>query len=150
VISFTRLKRRIKEYKDEKDEKYVNTNSIVVKFRCEKLPEEIKMYSVIRKVNNYIPKVKFCSNCLEFEHVNFDNRCRNEKVCYKCGEKHKYDPRECKIIKCKHCNQKHYTNNNKCEIYKIKLISIWIWHTTIKVMMKQKRISLSKIIITMF
>lgn len=113
--------RRMNIYDKEK-KKLKQSRNIIIKFRATTLPQEITIFGSIKTVQHFIPKLKQCTNCLKIGHVS--KHCKNEKICFKCTEKHK-DNEECtNNIKCINCgSSSHHSFDMSCE-FKIKQIEI--------------------------
>lgn len=117
--------------------------SLKITFRASKIPDKIKLYYTIKKVEYFIPKPLVCNNCLRFGHIAKACRSRDTK-CINCSEPtHAASDINCNgtcthcqktcITKCNNCaeNGNHRTNSITCPEMKLQ--------TKIKeVMIKQK------------
>ncbi|CRK86598.1 CLUMA_CG000357, isoform A [Clunio marinus] len=90
------------------------TDKILITFRAQSLPEEVKIFHTLRKVKITRINIKFCGDCLRFGHrssVQFP--CRNKKICYKCGKDHL--PTETCSDYCYMCKENHKINSQECK-----------------------------------
>lgn len=112
--------------------------SLKVTFRATVVPNEIKIFYVIKKVQIFVPKPIICRKCLKYGHT--AKVCNEKKVtlCNNCTkETHPFGDASCKntcihcqnkcITKCYFCPEKannHKTQDAKCPVmkkqYKIK------------------------------
>lgn len=95
-----------------------NTETVVLTFRGQTLPQSIVIYGAKCKVNPYIYKVRQCVKCLRFGHNKFT--CRSKPRCNNCGENH--ISTECNnpnhILNCLNCTGSHQTVNLKeCPVF---------------------------------
>lgn len=105
--------------------------SLKITFRSTSIPQEIKLYYTIKKVEHFIPRVLICNNCLKFNHIARSCRSR-ETRCVNCSEvKHAVGDAGCNgdcvhcrkqcTPKCKNCtvDNNHRTNSAACPVMKV-------------------------------
>ena len=79
---------------DQKKFIYTPTNTIMVRFASQYLPEKVKFRHCIYPVAEFIPSLKTCYNCYRFNHVS--KYCRGKTRCRWCGiEKQKGEHLQC-------------------------------------------------------
>lgn len=95
----------------------VNTQTIVVNFRGQYLPDFVTIYGAKCYVQPYVYKVVQCQNCLRFGHTG--SQCRSSPRCNHCGEKHQSD--SCKATvenpQCINCKGAHNTSSKSCPVF---------------------------------
>lgn len=112
--------KRIKITKVERIHKMVNkqlipTYSIKIYAEGEKLPQEIKIYGVMSKVEVYLFPLKFCWKCLRYGHK--QNACKSQQVrCYNCSQ-NDHEGKDCKSlnVSCFHCKEPHKAFDANCK-----------------------------------
>lgn len=99
---------------NHKEKTAEDTNSIMITFRGQSLPSEIRIYGVINKVRFYQRKPMQCRNCLKFGHPSA--RCKDDKLCMRCG-KNNHNVSDCvSEPTCVNCNGKHRSNDRDCPV----------------------------------
>lgn len=99
--------------------KIINSQTIVISFRGQNLPETISIYGARCYVQSYIYKITQCENCLHFGHVS--RQCRTKIRCKNCGDKH--DTSSCTYIPpnntpfCINCQGNHTATDKNCPKY---------------------------------
>lgn len=93
------------------------SNRVSVTFRTKYLPEKIRVFGTTCKVNPFIRKVQFCSNCHRFNHK--ATNCRGRQRCDRCARIHFPEEdqfRNCtEEVKCFHCrSSSHRTTDPNC------------------------------------
>ncbi|KAJ4430484.1 hypothetical protein ANN_22700 [Periplaneta americana] len=90
--------------------------TVLITFRSQKLPNELKLFDTIHKLYKYKEKVLQCRNCQRFGHS--FKYCRNGPVCLKCSDDHQ--AKECQVTKykCSNCALAHMANSTDCPQYK--------------------------------
>lgn len=94
-----------------KDGKRVPSSNIGVVFRGNKLPGQVKLFSVSVTVKPYITKTVMCQQCLRYGHIAIN--CKGRARCENCGDSH--DEQHCnQETKCANCNGKHRATEANC------------------------------------
>lgn len=94
-----------------KDGKRVPSSNVGVVFRGNKLPAQVKLFSVSVFVKPYITKTVMCQQCLRYGHIAVN--CKGKARCENCGESH--DEKHCnQETKCANCNGKHRATEASC------------------------------------
>lgn len=96
-----------------------DTETIKLTFRSRVLPEKIKIFDILSKIDYYIPNPIFCGKCLNFGHKK--KFCQGQERCKVCShasvdilEDQTEKPHECEnISSCKHCGPGHKTNDTR-------------------------------------
>lgn len=104
--------------------------SIKITFRSTNIPQQIKLYYTIKKVEHFVPRPVVCNKCLRFGHIARACRSRETK-CTNCSQTtHSTEDRSCNgscehcrktcLTKCNHCteNANHRSNALICPIMK--------------------------------
>jgi hypothetical protein len=91
-------------------------NRVTITFRCNRLPQYVSLFLCRVKVEPFVPKTMFCSNCLRYGHRS--EHCKNSKLCGKCsGPAHGVETECC--VKCRVCGtDEHETKSKECPEYK--------------------------------
>ena len=93
---------------------WVPTQSVVVTFRGQMLPERVFSYHSSLPVEPYKYPTIQCLNCCRFGHIK--SQCRSKPRCYKCSESHNGDAcdtsRENSL--CLYCESKHFATDKDC------------------------------------
>jgi len=66
------------------------TGLVILTFNTLTLPEYIMIGYQKTNVRAYIPFPLKCNKCFTFNHIS--NACRNNKLCYNCGQEYHLDP----------------------------------------------------------
>ena len=106
VTNVTRLK-----FKNQQGELLPSHRFILI-FDSPNLPQDIKISSLVFKVDPYIPNPLRCNNCQVYGH--HQANCQRNKICAKCGkENHSYN--ECPNEQwCVHCKDSHPASSKQC------------------------------------
>lgn len=119
VTDITRMKKRIVE---NGQVTFVNKQSLIITFKGNRLPNEVRINSVIFPVECFYGRVTQCFNCLRYGHIS--KQCRaSKKLCIACGQE-KTDVHTCtpSDIFCIHCRSStHKSNFKDCVVYKKQL-----------------------------
>ena len=112
---------------------WVPTQSVVVTFRGQMLPDRVFSYHSSLPVEPYkFPTIQ-CLNCCRFGHVKA--QCRSKPRCYRCSQYHTGDA--CDIAKadsnCMYCGSKHFATDKDCPEF--------ARQQSIKILMSQECIS---------
>lgn len=100
------------KYFDREKREIKNSKNIKIHFRGTKLPDEVVIFYVLKKVNIFIPKPTMCRKCLRYGHV--EAICKSPNYsCVNCAEEtHKYNS----TCTCNHCKK---TCSSKCSHCKV-------------------------------
>lgn len=100
---------------DRTEKKAYPTATVKVTFRGQNLPEEIEIYGVKRKVQQFVFKVTQCFNCYMYGHTS--KNCKRSMRCGSCGEdlKEKNTEKCKKQKKCVNCKQEHESYHKDCQ-----------------------------------
>lgn len=100
---------------DKTEKKAYPTATVKVTFRGQKLPEEVEIYGVKIKVQQFVFKVTQCFNCYMFGHTS--KNCKRGMRCGSCGEdlKEKNTDKCKKQKKCVNCKLEHESYNKDCQ-----------------------------------
>nr|XP_029710169.1 uncharacterized protein LOC115256063 [Aedes albopictus] len=94
-----------------KDRKRVPSSNIEVVFRGNKLPSQVKLFSVSNTVKPYITKTVMCQQRLRYGYIAIN--CKGRARCENCGDSH--DEQHCnQETKCANCNGKHRATEANC------------------------------------
>ncbi|XP_055528054.1 uncharacterized protein LOC129720591 [Wyeomyia smithii] len=90
------------------------TNRVSFTFRARNLPEKIKLFGVVAKVQPFVKKTEMCKNCHRYGH-NHEN-CKSKKRCDRCAQVHDENSSQCiKAIRCLHCRvSSHRSIDEEC------------------------------------
>lgn len=93
---------------------WIPTQTVVITFRGQVLPEKIYSYKATVIVEPYkFPTIQ-CRACCRFGHVKA--QCRSKPRCYRCAQPH--DGENCTISQenasCLHCSGRHFSTNLNC------------------------------------
>lgn len=93
------------------------SQSVVVTFEGQVLPEFIYLYFNKLMVNIYQYPTIQCFSCCRFGHTK--NNCRSKPRCFKCGQNHTGDSCEVEETEanCLVCSGNHFATNKKCPEY---------------------------------
>ncbi|XP_050667747.1 uncharacterized protein LOC126967331 [Leptidea sinapis] len=112
---------------------WLPTQTIVITFHGQVLPEKISLFHNSLPVETYLFPTIQCLNCCRFGHIK--TVCRSNPRCYKCTQAHagsSCDTTEKDAI-CINCSGQHFATNKECpELGRQK---------TIKIIMSQENIS---------
>lgn len=93
--------------------------SIKINFRSNNIPEEVKLFYVVNKVELFVTRPLLCQNCLNYGHTK--KFCKAEELCKICTSKKHNEDIICKLT-CKQCktntNFEHRTADYRCPEYK--------------------------------
>ena len=112
---------------------WVPTQTVVITFRGQMLPERVFSYSSVLSLEPYkFPTIQ-CMNCCRFGHIKA--QCRSKPRCYRCTQPHNGD--SCDVNKesssCLYCTAKHFAIDKACPEY--------ARQQSIKIVMSQDNIS---------
>lgn len=114
ILDIQRLQRRVFN-EQTKTASYKDTQSLIISFKGQKLPNYVKIFGVNCLVEPFIQKVLQCRNCLRFGHT--AKACNGKTRCDRCGENHSKN--ECNSENppvCLHCKGDHFTSEiTKCK-----------------------------------
>ncbi|XP_055608087.1 probable serine/threonine-protein kinase MARK-A [Uranotaenia lowii] len=90
----------------------IPTLALKIQISGEILPENVKIYGVLAKVDPYIFPIKQCQNCWRFGHK--IKSCKAKIKCKRCGQEH--DTKVCQSHEpqCIHCQGNHESNDRQC------------------------------------
>ncbi|CAH2090165.1 unnamed protein product [Euphydryas editha] len=96
---------------------WIPTQSVVLTFRGQILPNRVFSFHTSLPVETYkFPTIQ-CLNCCRFGHIK--SQCRFKPRCYKCSQEHSGD--SCDVTKenvtCLHCSGRHFTTQKDCPEY---------------------------------
>lgn len=98
----------------------LNTQTIIINFRGQNLPDFVSIYGARCRVNPYVYRVLQCENCYMFGHSS--RQCRTKFRCTICGDKH--DTKTCtntiqSVNKqfCINCSGDHPVTDKMCPHY---------------------------------
>lgn len=113
------LKARRISKKDRNTQNRIRTPVVILTFRGQTLPREIRILGVNCKVEAFIQKVVQCFSCLRYGHI--AENCISERRCERCGQKHEYSFENCLApFYCVHCGNNHKsTDSENCSEYAI-------------------------------
>ncbi|KAI5646592.1 hypothetical protein NE865_01526 [Phthorimaea operculella] len=101
---------------------YNPTQTVAVTFASTQLPEHVFLDSWRHEVTQYVPPVKQCLKCLQFEHI--AGYCKNNDVCSICSGPHNFkvcDADKNKKPTCANCKGDHIAISASCPIKKAKI-----------------------------
>ena len=105
------------EWKDKEGNPIPGT-TVMLTFDGQTLPQDIKLYFLLLRVDPYISQPKICYSCYRHGHVK--NICKNPRCLY-CGEKPHDTGLICPKIsndpKCLNCNGPHWATDKSCHKY---------------------------------
>lgn len=96
----------------------IDTETVILNFRGQILPQYVSIYGAKCKVTPYVYKVRQCLNCLRFGHI--APLCKSATRCLNCGENHPTDQCNENIttINCVNCKGPHSsTDTRNCPMY---------------------------------
>lgn len=111
VVKARRLNRKSN---DEGKVTWIPTQSVVLTFRGQVLPQRVFSFHTSLTVEVYqLPTIQ-CLNCCRFGHVKA--QCRSKPRCYKCAKDHTGESCELDESKasCLHCSGCHFTSSRLC------------------------------------
>ncbi|XP_055523275.1 uncharacterized protein LOC129717414 [Wyeomyia smithii] len=98
----------------------VPSTRVSITFRASQLPESIRLFCCVTRVQTFQQKVIHCTNCLRFNHRGKD--CKGARRCGRCTERHETNEEyeQCQqTVKCIHCKvNTHMTGSDSCSIKK--------------------------------
>lgn len=112
---------------------WVPTQTVVITFRGQMLPERVFSYSSVLSLEPYkFPTIQ-CMNCCRFGHIKA--QCRSKPRCYRCTQPHSGE--SCEVLKdsssCLYCTAKHFAIDKACPEF--------VRQQSIKILMSQDNIS---------
>ncbi|KPJ05494.1 hypothetical protein RR46_00529 [Papilio xuthus] len=97
------------------------TGTVAITFASNVLPDHVDLHGWRFLVNQYIPPVKQCYNCLRYGHL--AKYCKNSMKCSICTENHSY--KDCNMTPdkavCIHCKGNHLSISGQCPVKKQKI-----------------------------
>lgn len=136
VEEVTRIKRRANENEINKlklpPDALLDTQSIIVSFRCSSLPKYILINKVRCEVVPYVQRVLLCFRCYRYGHMG--KQCKSAPRCVKCAGDHSEQSCEQNVTSCIHCHGNHLANQ-------LKLCPEFVRQKEIKNMMSLENIS---------
>lgn len=93
---------------------WIPTNSVVLTFQGQKLPERIYSFHNSLPIELYqLPTIQ-CLKCCRFGHVR--DQCRSKPRCFRCAQSHTGD--ECSVVEpsatCIFCSRTHFATYKNC------------------------------------
>lgn len=120
LVDAERLNRR--QSKDF-NSKLVPSQTILLTFSGQTLPNRVILCSVIHEISTYVPPVKICFKCYRFGHIN--TICKGIDICERCGKAAHSDsetcPRKDLDPHCVNCQQNHSSKNKICPEWNLQL-----------------------------
>lgn len=112
ILKARRLQRKI--FKDDGTPTWIPTQTVVLTFEGQTLPERIYAFYTSLVVEIYqLPTIQ-CRKCLRFGHI--QKQCRSDARCYRCCKKHPGD--ECHVAPenatCLLCSGRHFATDKIC------------------------------------
>lgn len=99
--------------------RYVNgekqpSNRVSITFRASRLPDMVKLFCCVSKIQPFVQKVVFCKKCLRYNHK--AENCKGFRRCQTCSERYEDGCYEnCQQgCKCLHCKKTHTTGSVGC------------------------------------
>lgn len=111
VLKARRLNRK---NRSERGVEWIPTNTVVLTFQGQKLPERVFSFHSSLPVENYqLPTIQ-CLKCCRFGHVR--DQCRSAPRCFRCAQSHPGD--ECSVLEssstCLFCSRPHFATFKNC------------------------------------
>lgn len=115
------VKRIVREVTEGGQTKRLPTQTVILTFHGNKLPEYCILNSCRRLITSYVYKPVLCFKCLHFGHVKA--QCRSSVAkCRKCGDTHEGEC-DASAHKCLHCKSKtHDALSKECPAFKKELL----------------------------
>ncbi|KAI5633210.1 hypothetical protein NE865_14089 [Phthorimaea operculella] len=115
ILKARRLQRKVRN--EDGSPSWVPTQSVVLTFEGQRLPEKIFAFYTSLTVQVYqLPTIQ-CHKCLRYGHV--EHQCRSDARCYRCAKKH--PGKDCKVAPqcatCLYCLGRHYAIDKCCPEY---------------------------------
>lgn len=95
-----------------KEDRLVPTYTVKIFVEGDKLPEEVKIYGIVAKVEVYLFPLKVCQNCWRFGHK--AKACKAKVRCETCGLEHETKLCNSSSISCVNCKGKHLASDRDC------------------------------------
>ena len=107
-----------KRFRIKKDNVQVDTNTLLLTFNSNNLPQSIKIFYRTVPVEQFIPNPWRCFNCQTFGHHEDNCKLTDAVICDRCGEsKHTSSIRQ-RPFKCVNCGKEHSARSTECEVWK--------------------------------
>jgi macrodomain Ter protein organizer (MatP/YcbG family) len=104
---------RLTRYDRETDTK-MDTKSVKITFRANKLPDSVYAYNTKIHVSPFLAKIKQCKRCLRYGH--FQDQCKSKfERCSDCGANSHADGSAQCTVKCIYCKKNHSAFDPNCE-----------------------------------
>lgn len=105
----------------KKGNESVPTPLVILQFRGQSLPKEIKLLNVMCKVDPFIEKVSQCRRCLRYGHL--ESRCMypHDQRCPRCGGKNHLISDCPNDICCVYCKRAHLATDQRCPEFEIQV-----------------------------
>lgn len=91
---------------------YIPTQSVVITFRGQHLPDKIYSYHAVVEIQRYTYPTIQCHACCRFGHVKAN--CRSKPRCFKCAQPHLGDTCDTIQPTCLYCSGNHPSNDKNC------------------------------------
>lgn len=109
VIKARRLNRKSSE---NGSPVWIPTQSVVITFSGQKLPDKIFCFFTSLPVELYLLPTIQCNKCCRFGHVK--SQCRSKPRCYKCAQGHEGESCSAVVPTCLFCSGDHCANSQIC------------------------------------
>ena len=94
----------------------VPTPSIILTFRGDELPSNVRIGFLSVRVRPYVPNPLICFKCFRYGHTKA--RCRMKAICAKCGGADHTDDRQCeRDARCRSCGGGHTALSHDCPVW---------------------------------
>ena len=106
----------VKRVTIRKDNKEIETNTLILTFNKPDLPPAFKIFYRYIKVEPYIPNPLRCYKCQKFGH--HETKCTAQNnTCSNCAENHTKTECTSAKPKCANCGEEHPSSSNKCSVW---------------------------------
>lgn len=115
VDEVTRIKRKPSENEITRfhlpPDTLVDTQSVIVSFRCSVIPKFILINKVRCEVTPYVQRVLLCFRCYRYGHMG--KQCKSSPRCIRCAGDHAEQSCKLNRVQCIHCQGNHLANQLK-------------------------------------